>query len=459
MNNKDTYCEKSEVKSILSIAIPLVIAQIFQVSLGAVDSIMVGHLDSNNLAAVAMGTSLLQPITFFFFGILFSLSPITAHLYGAKKNVEVGEEIRQGFWVVLIISIIAVALVLKVDKLCYFLDVDKSVIPLIKGYLEAVSYGIPGMFIFIALKSFFEGIGQVKSILIVSLIGALSNVVFNYALVYGHFGFPKLGAIGTGYATATVYWMMGLVMLLLSLKSKKIEAFKVFSKFSYPDSSKLKSIFKIGLPIGVGISVEIAIFAIVALLAGRFGVDIIGGNQIALNLCGITYMIPLGLAMSATTLIGQSVGAGNFDRAMNLGKLHLKITVLCMFVLSVLMFLLRDFIGYIYTTDTNVIAIASHLLIFASIFQLFDGMQVCGLGCLRGIKDTKTPMLLNVFSYWIVGLPISYFFGITLNMKVEGLWYGLIIGLLLSAITQNIRYFSKMKRKLDSLGKVNYRHN
>ena len=279
----------------------------------------------------------------------------------------------------------------------------------------------------------------------IAIIGTLINIPANYVLMFGKLGFPELGAIGTGYASSLVYTVMFVAMLWFTASHEPYKRFDIFGKFRWPEKKYLKELVGIGTPIGISSSMEVSMFAAVSLLISSLSTIEVAAHQIAINFASICFMIPLGLSIAISARVGNSMGRNKPHEARFRGYVGVGISTLFMICTASILFLFPESITSIYTSDASVTEIAVQLLYMAAIFQISDGLQVSGYGALRGLKDTKVPMAVNLIAYWIIGIPTAYLLGFTYNYGAPGFWVGLIAGLTAAGILHNTRFFIKTK--------------
>ena len=442
------YSIQGESRTILGLGLPMVGAQLAQISMSFVDTVMAGNYHPDDLAAVAIGSSFFMPFFTIVIGILMALSPIIAQLFGARDLDLIGKKVRQGLWLSVLLSVPVIFLLNNLGPVMDLLGFADEVILKTSGYLYAVSWGVPAVFAFMVLRFFNEALGVTRPALYVTLVGLVFNVLGNYTLIYGRFGFPELGAVGTGWATAIVFWVMFLAMLAYTAGKKGYKRFRLFRDVRLPERQHVGEILRIGTPIGVSMGMETSMFAVMALLMGTLGTTIVAAHQIAINFASITFMIPLGLSMAITVRVGQLYGRRQLAHSRFAGFTGIALCTAIMCCAAVIMMLFPHRIASIYTQDPEVISMAAMLLIMAAIFQISDGLQVGGSGALRGLKDTKVPMIVNLTAYWIIGIPLGYTLGIVMEWGPRGLWAGLIAGLTMAAILHNLRFHLITKKFL-----------
>lgn len=430
----------------LGLGLPLIGAQLAQISMSFVDTVMAGNYHPHDLASVAIGSSFFMPLFTVVIGILMALSPVIAQLFGARELHLIGKKVRQGFWLGAILAIPTMLLLNHLQPVMDLLGFPGEVITITRGYLFGLSWGVPAVFAFMVLRFFNEALGATRPALYITLIGLLFNILGNYTLIYGRFGFPELGAVGTGWATALVFWVMFLFMLAYTVSRKAYRRFRLFRDFRLPERRHIGEILRIGTPIGISMGMETSMFAVVALLMGSLGANTVAAHQIAINIASVTFMVPLGLSMAITVRVGQLYGKKQFRRSRFAGFTGIALCTIIMSFAALIMVSFPEQIVGIYTQDPEVIRMASMLLLMAAIFQISDGLQVGGSGALRGLKDTKIPMIVNLTAYWLIGIPLGYTLGIGLQWGPQGLWAGLIAGLTMAALMHNIRFHKITKR-------------
>jgi len=446
-NNDTTYRENilKESRLLMKIGTPVIITQLLQISMNFVDTIMAGRLSPEDLAAIAVGTSVLMPVVVLCMGCLMAVTPIVAQNVGGRNLDDIGKNARQVLWLSQILAVPAFFILRNLDFVFELLQVTDEIVPIASGYLQAISWGIFPVFAYAALRHFNEGLSVTRPAMYIAIIGTLINIPANYVLMFGKLGFPELGAIGTGYASSLVYTVMFVAMLWFTASHEPYKRFDIFGKFRWPEKKYLKELVGIGTPIGISSSMEVSMFAAVSLLISSLSTIEVAAHQIAINFASICFMIPLGLSIAISARVGNSMGRNKPQEARFRGYVGVGISTLFMICTASILFLFPESITSIYTSDASVTEIAVQLLYMAAIFQISDGLQVSGYGALRGLKDTKVPMVVNLIAYWIIGIPTAYLLGFTYNYGAPGFWVGLIAGLTAAGILHNTRFFIKTK--------------
>ncbi len=440
-----------ECRALIGLALPVIGTQLANIGLSVTDVIMAGHIGVKDLAAVAVGNSLAYPVVYTFMGVLVAIGPIVAQLYGGGRIGEIGEKVRQGFWVAALLSLIGILTIFNIQPIMVWVNVEPELIPLTARYIKALSWGLPFFMAYFVLRFFNEGLGLNRPAFLVSCLAVPFNILCNYTLMYGHFGFPKMGAVGSGHATAAVWVLMFSSLALWTFLRREYQTYNLRG-ISLPKWEVLKEIFSVGLPSGVSIGMEISMFAIIALLISSLGSQMVAAHQIALNIASIAYMAALGLSIALSTRVGHAAGRGSLNDVKKSGIVGISVAGLTSLAMAIIIYCFPYFLAGLYTREHDVRQLAAQLLFFAALFQLSDGLQVSSMGALRGLKDTRAPMFLNIFAYWVIGLPLGWYLGMYRNMGAKGFWVGLIAGLTAGAVFHSIRFFA-LTRSRDLLKK------
>lgn len=431
---------QEKFKLLIYILWPILVTQVGLVSMNFFDTVMSGRFSPNDLAGVAIGSSIWVPIFTGLSGILLSITPIVAQLNGAQKNKAVPFQVIQGIYLAVIISLlIIVSGIVFLDSILNVMNLESTVREVAKGYLFALSFGVVPLFIYTVLRCFLDALGQTKISMFITICSLPINFILNYILIFGKFGMPRLGGVGAGYATAITYWCILLICILIIVKVKQFSIFGIFSKFYKVSLPAWREQLKIGIPIGFAIFFETSIFAAVTLLMSEFNTITIASHQAALNFASMMYMIPLSISMSLTIVVGFEAGAGRFKDAKTYSYLGIGTALTLAIITSIFLWFFKGSIAGLYTTDQAVLQLTTHFLIYAIFFQLSDAIAAPIQGALRGYKDVNITLLMAFISYWIVGLPVGYLLAKYTSFQAFGYWIGLISGLAMGAVTLAIR--------------------
>ncbi len=443
---------RAEVRALLALGGPLVAAQLVQIAMSFVDTVMAGHLSPRDLAAVAVGVSLWVPIVVFGMGILMSVSPTVAQVYGAGQFDEIGGHVRQGLWLSLAVALVSFIAVRSCSPVLRWMHIDPEIVPTAAGFLNAISWGIPASSAFTVLRGYSEAVSKTRPVLAISIVGLAANIAGNSVFMHGRLGMPRLGAVGTGVASACVLWTMLFSLAIWIACDRYYGKFPIFRRFEWPDWLQISRLLKLGSPIGVCFFLECGMFTAVSLLMGRLGAEVVAGHQVALNVASVTFMVPLGLSLAVTVRVGHAMGRGAPRDARRSGLVGAGLAVVFMSLMALVMATCPHLIAAIYTEDEAVHSIAARLLLMAAIFQIFDGLQVAGAGALRGLKDTAFPMVITLVAYWGLGLPLGVWLGLVLDGGPQALWIGLIAGLVAAAVLLNTRFVLLTRRLMSENG-------
>ncbi|HZX18901.1 MAG TPA: MATE family efflux transporter [Pseudomonas sp.] len=423
----------TELYGLLKLATPIIIAQLANTAMGFVDTVMAGRVSPQDLAAVALGNSIWVPVFLLMTGILLATTPKVAQRFGAGAHTEIGPLVRQALWLALAVGIAAAVILWNAEIVLSLMNVDPALIEPAMGYLRAVACGFPAVALYHVLRCFSDGLGHTRPSMVIGLCGLALNIPLNYIFIYGKLGLPAMGGVGCGWATGLVMGFMFLSMLWWVKWAPFYQPSKIFSHFEWPQWAVHKRLLSVGLPIGISVFAESSIFAVIALLIGGLGATVVAGHQIALNFSSMVFMIPYSLGMAATVRVGQALGRGEPREARFAAGVSMAAALGYACLSASLMLLLREEIAQIYTPDRAVIAVATTLLVYSALFQFSDAIQVTAAGALRGYQDTRVTMILTLFAYWGIGLPVGYALGLTdwfgEPSGPSGLWQGLVVGL------------------------------
>lgn len=435
VKNLPTY-----LKTLSIIVMPILITQVFLYLMTFFDILMTSKYDIGHLAGVSIGSSLWVPVYTGLTGILISITPIVAHYIGGNNKQQVKPSVQQGILVAIAMSLLVYALIfLAVEPIVSMMDVSAIEREIAIAYVKTISIGLIPLFIYSVLRGFIDALGLTRITMFITLLSAPINVFLNYLFIFGKFGAPELGGQGAALASALTYWVVLFITIGLIATLPSIKDYQIFSGFSGIQMKRIWTIIAMGVPIGLSIFAETTIFSAVTLMMTNYTTEILSAHQIALNFTSLLYMIPLSIAMGATIVVGQSVGAKKFTEASHYAWLSVLLAIAVSFVSASILFFFREQISTFYTDDAVVVGYAVQFLIFAALFQLSDAIQAPVQGALRGYKDVKITFIMAIISYWVIGLPLGYYLATTTSLVQYGYWVGLIAGLTAGALTLSIR--------------------
>lgn len=427
---------KQEARQLLLLALPIMGAQVAQTAMGFVDTVMAGNVSPQDLAAVAVGFSLWVPLMLFITGILLAITPYTARYHGAGQPQHIAPLIQQSLVLALGLGILGWWLLRQSTMIFPLMRVEPEVATIATGYLEGISWAFPAAAFYQVFRSFNEGLGNTRVAFGIGMIALLINIPANYVLIYGKLGFDPMGAAGCGWATALVSWFMAIATALYSLYHPRFQKYNLRDITATAHKYWLK-VLKLGLPMGLGIFVEVTLFCIIALLIARLGATTLAAHQVALNFTSLIFMLPLSLSMAITIRIGHLLGANKADHAHFSSMVGISLGLIIALLSASFIYFFNTWIARLYTPDPQVQALASSLLILAALYQFSDAIQVGAAGALRGYKDTLVPLFLTLIAFWLIGLGLGYSLGLTqawgTPMGPRGFWIGLVAGLTCAA--------------------------
>jgi MATE family multidrug resistance protein len=421
-----------EVREVVGLALPVAAVQVGMMLMGVVDTIMVGHFSAQELAAVALGNLYFFTVVVFPMGLLMSLDPVVSQAVGAGDQPAVGRALQRGGLLALALSIPAGLVLLPGTTLLTVLRQPAEVVPLAAGYALASIPGIFPFLAFIVLRQTLQAMGRVAPMVVTIVLANLANLFFNWVMIFGNLGFPRMGAVGSGWASSISRWLM-----LLGLLAFSWPLLKGYIRRLRPGVFQLRPLvrmIRLGAPIGIQLGLEFGAFGTIGILMGWLGTVAMAGHQVALNLASLTFMVPLGISQASAVLVGQGVGREDPAGARRAAGAGLLFGVSFMTLTAVLFLTFPEAFALIYTDEAEVVALAALLIPLAGVFQIFDGLQVVSSGVLRGVGDTRFPMIMNLLGFWCLGMPVSVWLGFWTPAGAVGLWWGLVVGLAAVAV-------------------------
>jgi len=430
---------KTESRALLRLASPIILSQIAQVLMGLVDTVMSGHAGATEQAVVGLGVALWIPVFIGLMSVVQAVSPIIAHHFGAGDREAVARDAREGLWLALATGLLPLLVVPWAPDLLMLFDIEPALAQRTGVFLWGIGLGLPAALLYRALAFYSSSINQTRPIMVLAFVGLGINALLNWVLIDGHFGLPAMGGAGCGWATGIGMWVSLGALAAWTARAPVYKPYDVWHSWSLPTWAVQKRLLRLGLPMGGAGFAEVAAFASVAVLVGRFGDVQIAAHQIALNFSALVFMLPMGLSAAITIRVGHALGAGDARAARRVAWIGVAVGLVIAALAIGPIIVLRHQVAQFYSTDLAVQALAADLLLFAAFWQLFDATQVCAIGALRGYKVTLLPMLLMLSAFWAVGVPSGTWlayrgFVAGEPMKVYGFWVGLVIGLVLVSV-------------------------
>ena len=448
-----------EARRIFRLAVPVFFAQLSQMLMGVVDTIMTGHYRTADMAAVAVAASLWVPVSLCGIGVMLALTPLIAQRLGAGDRKSVPHLLRQGVVLALALSVPLIAILLCLAHNIHWFNLEPELARISSGFLRAAGCGLPGFLLFIAVRSLPDGNASTRPAMLIAFCGLLLNVPCNYLLIYGRCGMPELGGIGSGVSTAIAHWFMALALIwhtCVAASYKDMQPLYAPLWRGLPgmprlDFSLMARILRIGVPGALGLLFEVSCFAICPLLLAPLGTTTVAGHQAAMSVTSLLFMLPLSLGITATIRVGRCLGEGRLIEGQTASRTALGagFVLACVTCLGVIV--LRHEIAGLYTNDPLARALAAHLLLYTAAFQLMDAVQIICVGSLRGYNDTLFISAASFGGYWCLGLPLGFVLARTdllvPHMGAAGFWTAFVICLSLLALV-----FLRRLRRLHRLG-------
>ena len=437
---------KDHITSLLRLALPVATVQVGFIFMGAVDTVMVGHVSPRDLAAVALGNLYFFMTTIFGLGTLFALDPLVSQAFGAGDRAGIARAVQRGFVIAVGLAVFSSLLLTPGRPLLTFLRQPADVIPVAADYALVSIPGVLPFFCFVVLRQGLQSMGRVGPIVVVILLANAANVFFNWVLIFGNLGAPAMGAVGSGWATTLSRWFMFLTLVAI--------AWPLLRPYVRPlrgdalDIEPLLRMCRLGIPIGIQFFLEFGVFGVIGILMGFLGTIPMASHQVAINLASVTFMMAVGVTQATTVLVGQAVGAGDPARARRSAGAGLLVAGTLMALNGAIFLSIPGLLARLYTPDLEVWGLAATLIPVAGIFQIFDGLQAVGSGVLRGVGDTLAPMIVNLVGFWLIGLPISLYLAFPGGFGPLGLWWGMAAGLAAVALFLLIRVRIRFGRDL-----------
>lgn len=428
-----------EMKKLIPLALPVLVVNLSIVGMGAVDAIVAGRAGVTDMAAVALGSSVYLPVALFACGVLMIIGPVIANMRGKSHESRVGYMTNHGLWLALMLSLVSMPVIYVLRNVFGWISDDAAMCRMASAYMFAIMWGLPANLGFVALKSLNEGSNMTRPAMYVGLCGLLLNIPLNYMFVFGMYGFPRMGGAGCGAATAVIFYIEFLLMFLLVYFNPKHRPYRrQIISWRRPTPSVITHLVRLGVPIGVSQLCEVMLFCAAALVLAPLGETQVASHQIAGNVGGLVFMLPLSVGLAASIRVAYHHGRNDLagTRSAILSSYVLVLTIcLCTFG-GITLF--REQIVHLYNDSELIVSTASVLLVLAAAYQLPDCLQVLSVGVLRGFRDTASITFITFFSYWMVGFPACYILArtdwIVPAMGARGIWTGFIIGLSVAAV-------------------------
>jgi MATE family, multidrug efflux pump len=442
---------RTELRPMFALAFPVVIAELGWMTMGMVDTLMVGRLGPEAIGAVGLGSALFIAIGIFAMGMLLGLDTLVSQSFGAGRLDECHRWLIHGVALSVLLTIPTTFLLFWVSASLDRWGMNPDVLRLMRPYLDAIAWSTLPLLVYFALRRYLQGLGVVRPIMVTLIVANLMNLAGNWLLIYGNLGAPALGVAGSAWATVLARITMAASLFVVIVRRERHRRPGLMDTPLSIEAARLRQLVALGAPAAGQLTLEVGVFAMASALAGRMLPASLAAHQIALNLAGFTYMVPLGVASAGAVRVGQAIGRRDAAGAARAGWTALLFGVVFMSVAAIAFVAIpRPLIGA-FTTDTRVLEIGIALLAVAAVFQLFDGLQAVGTGVLRGLGETRLPMLWNLAGHWFIGLPIAYLLAFHFGFGVIGLWWGLSSGLIICGVALLIVWWRRIHAVPDLL--------
>lgn len=435
-----------ELRPMLRLALPLVFAELGWMAMGVVDTVMAGHAGRQMLGAVALGHGMYYTFAVFGIGVILGLDTLISQAYGRGDMADCRRSLAAGLVTSVVVAPPLIGLVWMMGPVMDFFGIDPALRDGTMGYLRAVSWGTLPLMLYATFRRYLQSQNVVRPVMFALVSANLVNLFGNWVLIFGNLGMPAMGAAGSGYATSVARLYMAGVLMGVTVARDGWAGWT-----AWPGWERVRQVVKLGLPVGGQISFEVGVFSLVTTMLGALGPVALGGHQIVFNVVSVTYMIPLGISSAVAVRVGQAVGRRDEGGARRAGWVGIGLGAGFMTLSAVVLWTAPRLVAGLYTGDAEVVGTASACLVIAAFFQLFDGIQAVATGALRGLGDTRTPMVAHGICYLVVGLPLGWWLTYPQGWGARGFWVGLSLALILIGIW----LLSAWRRKIERVSEWN----
>lgn len=432
---------RREIGATTRLALPIIAAQLSSVGPNVVDAVLAGHQGAHTQASVVTGVNIWVLAIVAGIGTMMAVPPTVAQLDGANRRGEIGAVFHQALYIALALGLLLGVAVWHASPLMGLFHVVESMRADVTAFLHAIAFAAPALTVYFSLRGLSDGLSMPRPSMYFSLGGTVVLAPLGYVLMYGKLGFPAMGARGSGIATAAVLWLELIGFATYVLLHRNYRDLNLRGRMAPPDWKQIRQLLHVGVPMAVTLLMEAGLFVAVALLIGRLGETVSAAHHVALNVAQVAFMVPLGVSMAITVRVGNAAGRRDAAGVRYAGLSGLALVLVTQLFSSGIMVLLPAQIARLYTSDAAVVATAAQLMLLAGVFQFADGIQVASNGALRGLKDTRVPMGLTMFAYWIVGMPVGWYLAFDRGLGARGMWMGLVAGLSVAAILLFARFW------------------
>jgi multidrug resistance protein, MATE family len=424
---------RRELGALLRLAIPVVLSELGWMAMSIVDTIMVGRLSPAAIGAVGISHAIFYTPTLFGIGLLLGLDTLVAQAFGRGEFDDCHRALAQGVYLAVLYTPVAMAVVWFAPHLFPVLGTTEAVRGPATQYIHLLDYSTLPLLIYVAFRRYLQGVGKVRPVTFALISANLVNWFGNWVLIYGKFGLPAMGVRGSALSTCVARAYMAAVLVWWAWKHERDRGHPLFAHWPGLKPTQFRRLLQLGWPAASQLLFEVGAFSLATLMAGRLSPDILAAHQIVLNSASLTYMVPLGVSAAAAVSVGHAVGAADRARARRNGSMAIAVGTAFMALSATAFLTIPQMLVHVYTHDGQTVAVAVRLLALAGIFQVFDGIQGVGTGALRGLGNTRGPMVVNLLAYGVIGLPIGYVLCFKTRLGIYGLWSGLTLALIFAA--------------------------
>ncbi|MFM7201736.1 MAG: MATE family efflux transporter [Myxococcota bacterium] len=437
---------KQELRHIFVLAVPMVVGQLSLLGLQTTDVVLVGHVDKLSLGGIALGQTISMFIFLMTMGIVQGMSTLISQAFGAGDKETCGRVLISGLYLSGVLGLLCTLMMQKAGWMLELLGQDPALSAIAQQYLVFLSLGYPFTLMFMALRYFTEGLGIAQPGMRIAMAALPVNAALGYLVLFEPFGLPSFGVAGMGAVTALVSFLLFVGMAWYVLGGARFEEYSLRRVWRGPRLGEIQNILAVGMPVGVAMTMEVGAFSAGALMMGKLGVVPMAAHQVVINLASLTFMVPMGIAMAGSVRVGQAVGSGDHEGMQRAGWTTLGASMGVMVLNGLIFLTLPEHLVRLYTPDVEVQALAVQILMVAAAFQIGDGVQVAGISILRGLKDTRIPMLISIAAYWGIGVGSAWLLGFKLEWGPLGIWWGLCLSLWVAAFCHVVRFAYRSRR-------------
>ena len=445
-----------EAKTILKLSGPIMLAQLTQTMMFVIDTIMAGRVSALDMAAIAVASAIWLPIILTLQGLLLALTPIISQLYGANNHKAIPHNALQGFYLAMVLATLIVIAMQYINLPLQYLSMEENLRAKAVDYLVYVSYGVYPAAGYMIFRNLFEGIGNTKATMWIAFVGILVNIPANYVFIYGKLGMPALGGAGCGVATSLVFLAMFIAITIYAFKSRSTALYMKKPDNLKPNSKDLWHIIAIGTPIAFSLFFEVTLFSSIPLMIVHLGPIVVAGHQIANNYSALVFMLPMSMGMATTIRVGHLVGSNDVQELKKAVSTAVQLAMMMAVGIALVTYFGRFFVASLYSSDPEVLAVATSILVLACFYQISDAIQVVSACALRGLKHTKPIFFITFIAYWPIGFGLGTVLGLTdwlvPKMGAHGFWIGIILGLSCAAVMLAVILRNQIRRLED--GKI-----